>query len=336
MADAVLRQWKILLTIPAYPRSIKIQQIIAQLKGQQIELPTYRTIQRDLDALASVFPQLLNEKRDGASYWYLDTKDAVLEIPDMESATALVFYLAQQHLKNQLPPNALQPLQAYFNTATGLLDRHHTLYSNWRNKIRVLPQTQALIPSDIDAQVLITIYTALLENRRFNGKYFARNDDQYKDFLVNPLALVFRGTVTYLVCTLRDYTDIRLLGLHRFVDAELTDAPRWVPADFNLDQYIETGHVDFLIGDSFELELLIEESVAIHLRESKLTHDQQLIPLESGQSLFKATVCDTGQLRWWLLGFADQIEVLKPEKLRDEFKQKAARMAKRYQDQPVQ
>ncbi|MEI8209106.1 MAG: WYL domain-containing protein [Methylococcales bacterium] len=153
----------------------------------------------------------------------------------MESATALVFYLAQQHLKNQLPPNALQPLQAYFNTATSLLDRHHTLYSNWRNKIRVLPQTQALIPSDIDAQVLNTIYTALLENRRFNGKYFARNDDQYKDFLVNPLALIFRGTVTYLVCTLRDYTDIRLLGLHRFVEAELTDVPRWVPADYNLD-----------------------------------------------------------------------------------------------------
>ena len=138
--------------------------------------------------------------------------------------------------------------------------------------------------------------------------------------------------MTYLLCTLRDYTDIRLLGLHRFVDAELTDVPRWVPADFNLDQYIETGHVDFLIGDSFELELLIEESVAIHLRESKLTHDQQLIPFENGQSLFKATVCDTGQLRWWLLGFADQIEVLKPEKLREEFKQKAARMAKRYQD----
>ena len=332
MADAILRQWKILLTIPRYPRGIKIQQIIAQLNRQQIELPTYRTIQRDLDALASVFPQLLNEKREGASYWYLDTKDAVLEIPNMESATALVFYLAQQHLKNQLPPSALQPLQAYFNTATGLLDRHDTLYSNWRNKIRVLPQTQALIPSDIDAQVLNTIYTALLENRRFNGKYFARNDDQYKDFLVNPLALIFRGTVTYLVCTLRDYTDIRLLGLHRFVDAELTDVPRWVPADFNLDQYIETGHVDFLIGDSFELELLIEESVAIHLRESKLTHDQQLIPFENGQSLFKATVCDTGQLRWWLLGFADQIEVLKPEKLREEFKQKAARMAKRYQD----
>jgi predicted DNA-binding transcriptional regulator YafY len=37
-------------------------------------------------------------------------------------------------------------------------------------------------------------------------------------------------------------------------------------------------------------------------------------------------------LRWWLLGFADQIEVLKPDKLREEFKQKAARMAKRYQD----
>ena len=332
MADALLRQWKILLTIPRYPQGIKIQKIITKLEEQPIQLPTYRTIQRDLDTLASIFPQLVNEKKEGACLWSINTENAVLEIPSMESPTALVFYLAQQHLKNQLPPSALQHLQTYFNTATSLLDRDYTFYSNWRNKIRILPQTQALIPTNIDAQVLNNIYTALLENRRFNGKYFPRNEDQYKHYLVNPLALLFRGTVTYLVCTLRDYKDIRLLGLHRFVEAELTDIPRSVPADFDLDQYIETGHVDYLIGDSFELELLIDENVAVHLHESKLTHNQQIIPCENGQSIFKATVCNTGQLRWWLLGFADQIEVIKPEKLREEFKQKAVKMAKKYQD----
>ena len=103
---------------------------------------------------------------------------------------------------------------------------------------------------------------------------------------------------------------------HRFVEAELIDQARWVPPDFDLDTYIEEGHFDFLIGGSIELELLIDEEVAIHLRESKLTEDQQLKLLDSRQSQFKATVRDTGQLRWWLPGFADQIEVLQPESLR--------------------
>ncbi len=195
----------------------------------------------------------------------------------------------------------------------------------------MLPQTQLLIPPDVDVEVLNTVYTALLENRRFEGKYFGRRDDQYKHFLVNPLALIFRGTVTYLICTLFDYTEARILSLHRFVETELTDQVRWVPPDFDLDTYIEEGHIDFLIGGSIELELLIDEEVAIHLRESKLTADQQLKLLDSGQSLFKATVRDTGQLRWWLLGFAEQIEVLKPESLRQWFREKTARMAAKYQ-----
>jgi predicted DNA-binding transcriptional regulator YafY len=330
MADSLFRQWKILQTIPRAPRSIKIPEIMARLEGEQVDLPTYRTIQRDLDVLASVFPQLQSEMRDGANHWYVDT---VLEIPSMEYATALAFNLAEQRLQNQLPPSALQHLKAHFNSAAHLLDRHDTPYAHWRQKVRVLPQTQPLIPPNVDAQVLNNVYTALLEDRRFEGKYFGRHDDQYKHYLVNPLALVFRGTVTYLICTLNNYTDVRILGLHRFVEAELTDQGRWVPPDFDLDTYIKEGNIDLLIGGSIELELLIDEEVAIHLRESKLTEDQQLKLLDNGQSLFKAKVNDTGQLRWWLLGFAEQIEVLQPEFLRQWFGEKTALMAAKYQSE---
>ena len=188
--------------------------------------------------------QLQSEKRDGANYWYMDKEGTILEIPSMEPATALAFCLAKQSLQNQLPPSASQHLKAHFNTAENILSKDDTPYTHWRQKIRVLPQTQQLIPPDVDVQVLNTVYTALLENRRFKGKYFARHDDQYKIHPVNPLALVFRGTVTYLVCTLYNYTDIRLLGLHRFVEAELIDQARWVPPDFDLDTYIEEGHID--------------------------------------------------------------------------------------------
>ena len=45
-----------------------------------------------------------------------------------------------------------------------------------------------------------------------------------------------------------DYTDIRLLSLHRFFEANLTDMPSKLPADFDLDVYIQSGYVDFLIG----------------------------------------------------------------------------------------
>lgn len=64
-----------------------------------------------------------------------------------------------------------------------------------------------------------------------------------------------------------------------------------------------------------------------------MSEEQELIPIGNGRNHFKAIVKDTGQLRWWLLGFAEQIEVLKPESLRQEFMQKAAAMRARYDDE---
>jgi len=46
----------------------------------------------------------------------------------------------------------------------------------------------------------------------------------------------------------------------------------------------------------------------------------------------EATVKDTSQLRWWLLGFGDSVEVLKPEKLRKEFAQIAKNLDGMYND----
>jgi predicted DNA-binding transcriptional regulator YafY len=46
--------------------------------------------------------------------------------------------------------------------------------------------------------------------------------------------------------------------------------------------------------------------------------------------LVEATVADTRQLRWWLLGFGGRVEVLEPEGLRGEMKGHAERMAGRY------
>jgi len=46
--------------------------------------------------------------------------------------------------------------------------------------------------------------------------------------------------------------------------------------------------------------------------------------------LVKAKVSDTAQLRWWLLGFAGQVEVIKPNSLREEMIQNIKSMNKRY------
>jgi predicted DNA-binding transcriptional regulator YafY len=51
---------------------------------------------------------------------------------------------------------------------------------------------------------------------------------------------------------------------------------------------------------------------------------------KDGRVLLQATVLDTLELRWWLQGFGDKVEVLAPKALREEFRDAVQRMAKMY------
>jgi predicted DNA-binding transcriptional regulator YafY len=55
-----------------------------------------------------------------------------------------------------------------------------------------------------------------------------------------------------------------------------------------------------------------------------------LKPLEDGALHLQAKVVNTEQLRWWLLGFGDKVEVIKPKTLRQELAQIAASLHATY------
>jgi len=68
----------------------------------------------------------------------------------------------------------------------------------------------------------------------------------------------------------------------------------------------------------------------MHLHESLLAAGQVLTKQDDGRELLEATVLDTTELRWWLLGFGSAVEVLEPKDLRAEFRGIAAEMVKLY------
>jgi predicted DNA-binding transcriptional regulator YafY len=61
-----------------------------------------------------------------------------------------------------------------------------------------------------------------------------------------------------------------------------------------------------------------------------LADDQQIVADGAGAVRVSATVLDTKELRWWLLGFGDQVTVLGPARLRDQMRDTVAGMAAGY------
>ena len=80
-----------------------------------------------------------------------------------------------------------------------------------------------------------------------------------------------------------------------------------------------------------KLVIKFSQSAALHLRETPLSEDQKLKDMKDGRVELKATVMLTWQLRWWLLGFGAQVEVIRPKFLREEFVGVTCEMSKIYQ-----
>src|SRR5699024_4296844 len=90
------------------------------------------------------------------------------------------------------------------------------------------------------------------------------------------------------------------------------------PDGFDIDHYVrEQGEFNYPTGEGhIKLELLFTPGAAQHLAERPLSDDQRIETIDDKTVRLRATVLDTDELLWWLLGFGDSVEVRKPKKLR--------------------
>jgi len=329
MSDTLMRQWQMLRLIPRHPSKVSTTQLIQSLADEGFDI-TQRSLQRDLVKLSEIYP-LQRDERSKPYGWSWMSGASVMDIPSMDSHTALAFWLADQHLKPLLPKTTLHKLQSYFKAATDKLNHIQTDKGMpaWRNKIRVLHRGPNLQSPMIDEHIQDQVYDALLKNRKLSISYQPREANE-KEYDINPLGLVLKDGVSYLVCSIGDYTDIRLLTLHRFIKASILDVPVLVPKDFNLDKYIAAGELDFVIKGEVKFKALFSKSAAFHLNERPLSNDQTMVDDVDDKVLLTATIHDTSELRWWLLSFGDQVEVLEPKNMRHDMKNIIQSAAKFY------
>ena len=78
------------------------------------------------------------------------------------------------------------------------------------------------------------------------------------------------------------------------------------------------------------VELLFDATTGFHLSETPLSQDQKFQQEKAGKIRIIASVADTEQLRWWILGFGESVEVLKPKSLREEFKERSQSLNRLY------
>ena len=330
VTDTALRILATLQAIPQHPRSKSTRQIWEELRARDLDFDvTVRSIQRNLEKLSTTFP-IAADTHGPANHWYWVDKTALTQLPAMSPPTALVLCMAREYLSVALPPAALQQLDAYFRHADRVLG--NLPLGRWRDRAKIIQRGPVLKPPSIPSGVQSAVYDALLDGRQLDVAYLNRTDRRAKRLLLNPLGVVVREGVVYLVATAADFADVRHYALHRMRGATVTDRTARAPKGFRLAKHVqEDQRFSYPAGTKkLELKALFHAEVAIHLTESRLSADHRTTVQQDGRVLVEATVSDTADLRWWLLGFGPSAEVLGPPSLRKEFADMAEQSAAMY------
>lgn len=308
--ETLLRQWAMLRLIPRHPRRIDTGTLQHELEKLGYNI-TLRTIQRDLNKISAVLPLVSDQSKPQGWWWEADAD--LLEIPGLDPQAALVFKMAEQYLARVMPQSTHAALRPWFRAANGVLQSQSDGTGAWLDKIRIIPRGQALLPPVVDADVQAIVVQSVFDGKRIAITYTPHGAPEPKEYEVNPLALVQRDHLLYIVCTLWDYQNPMLLVMHRIRSVVVLEQPSRWPEDFDLDEYIHEGGLGYRIGPPIEIEAVIATSVASILMETPLATDQRLDQLPGAFYRLRATVADTNELRNWLRGFGRMVRVDLPE-----------------------
>ena len=312
-SNSLYRQWQILsrLSTGKWMGTRELHDVL-QREGIDISL---RTIQRDLNQISQRFPIESNGTVPQGWRWRSDAP--IQSLPHMTSSQAVTFMMVEEHLKHLLPPSLIEEMNPWFDLARRSLSNQNNV-RQWINRVRIVPATQPLIPPVVDRNAQQAIYEGLLQDKQLECIYQSRNSSgEDKTYVLNPLALVQKGAVIYLICTRFDKTDIQTFALHRFKAAKVLDSRALHPVNFDIDAYIESGELGFKVDyskatENIQLKLTMQKADAIYFDESQLSKDQIMETLENGDVLVTATVPFTSQLVWWLRSFGKKLIQVEP------------------------
>ena len=303
--ETVLLAVELMRRIPR-GRKVTAGELHQQLKDAGIEREL-RTIQRQLEMLSEHFEIERDDRSKPYGYRWLEQAKA-LAMPNLTPQESLLLQLAEEHLKNLLPPRLMKSMDAFFSQARRNLGSESSarLEREWPGKVRVVATSQPLLPPKIVSGVFEAVSEALYANRWLTLDY-QNSAGKRRSITVMPLGLAQQGPRLYLVCRFDGFNNERSLALHRIRKAEASTLTFERPAEFNLQKYDDDGRFGFGEGHRVQLRFRITKDAGLHLTESPLSTDQQYVEAQDGWLEIIATVVDSAMLDWWLRGFGKAV-----------------------------
>jgi predicted DNA-binding transcriptional regulator YafY len=279
-----------------------------------------RTIHRDMDALSSAGVPVVAERGKGGGWGLLEEYQTTLTGLNLAEIRAL-FVPKPTHLLADLGwgqafEAALLKLLAALPAANRqqaelVSQRIHvdpTGWQHWDEEMSAFPVLQAAIWQE--RQVFLSY-------QRGNGKQVER--------LVNPLGLVAKGSVWYLVAAVEE--EVRSYRISRVQNAVLMDSHCIRPVGFNLADYWQRSMVEFKANlPYYGVTVRVAPEAMSWLRYAGyFARIEQMIDAPDADGWIPVSLRFDAEKAAcaYVLGFGAQMEVIEPLELRDRVLQAA-------------
>lgn len=148
---------------------------------------------------------------------------------------------------------------------------------------------------------------------------------------LSPYRLLFSRRSWYVVGRSSLHRGVRTFNLSRVRQLEPLDSTFNVPRGFSIERYLRNAwHLIPERGPDHEVVVRFDKLVAQNVAEVAWHKTQRLRFLADGRLEFHVKVSGLNEISWWVLGYGDKAEVLRPRRLRELVAGHAENMLKRY------
>lgn len=269
-----------------------------------------RTIYRDIDVLSANGIPVYTTQGKGGGISIIDgyTIDRTL-LSDKEQEEILTALESVKATGRINVDNALQKLSGLFKRSSS--EWVEIGFSSWGENER-------------EKEIFKTIKESILASNMLKITYFS-NKGEKTDREVEPVKLIFKGFSWYLYGFCKRREDYRFFKLSRIGEIKVSDSSA-EKRESDIGNITDKQYVDNK-GKKLLLKLKADKKAI-----TRIYDEFEIVDMEykNDQLIAHAYIYDRGWLLQYLMGFGDDIEILEPSELREEYKNMLENIIKKY------
>ncbi len=283
-----------------------------------------RTIFRDLKVLKSAG---IPCHYDFVSGCHIIDKDYFLSAPDLNMAETLALLLSVRKARECMyMPIKESALWAAMKIENNLNDKVKRFCSGALKHITIKGTPQVKV--NFSDKLFMQLIKAIIEKRIVKIRYSLSGEQKNEFFDFKPCHLLYNGRLWSVLGKLNHFNSFQAFSLNRIKELHLLDKFFVEEQKFDVEEYLGRAWSMLPEGRIYNVSLKFTPGVARSVADVQW-HSTQTVHFEDdGSAIVEFRVDGLSEIKWWILSYGDQVQVLAPQTLRCEIVEIAQNMTK--------